>query len=42
MTSVALRSLAARKMRTALTAVAILLGVAMVSGAYIETDAIRE
>ncbi len=41
MTAVALRSLAARKLRTALTAIAILLGVAMVSGAYIETDAIR-
>lgn len=41
MAAVALRSLASRKLRTALTAVAILLGVAMVSGAYIETDQIR-
>jgi putative ABC transport system permease protein len=41
MGAVALRSLAARKLRSALTAVAILLGVAMVSGAYIETDEIR-
>jgi putative ABC transport system permease protein len=41
MGAVARRSLAARKLRTVLTAVAILLGVAMVSGAYIETDQIR-
>lgn len=36
----ALKSLAGRKLRTALTAVAIVLGVAMVSGAYVLTDTI--
>jgi len=38
--AVALRSLAARKLRTALTSIAVLLGVAMVSGTLIETDQI--
>ncbi len=37
----AVRSLAARKLRTVLSAVAVVLGVAMVSGSYIETDQIR-
>jgi putative ABC transport system permease protein len=40
MTRVALRSLAARKLRTALTSIAVLLGVAMVAGTLIETDQI--
>jgi putative ABC transport system permease protein len=38
---VALRSMAQRKLRTALTAVAILLGVAMIAGTYVQTDQIR-
>jgi putative ABC transport system permease protein len=42
MTTLALRSLAARKLRTFLSATAVVLGVAMVAGAYIETDQIRE
>ena len=37
---VAFRSLAMRKLRTALTAIAVVLGVAMVSGSLIETDQI--
>jgi putative ABC transport system permease protein len=36
----ALKSLAARKLRTALTALAIVLGVAMMSGSYVLTDTI--
>ena len=36
----ALRSLAGRKLRSALTALAIVLGVAMVSGTYVLTDTI--
>ncbi len=40
MRSVALRGLAARKLRAALTALAIVLGVAMVSGTFILTDTI--
>jgi putative ABC transport system permease protein len=40
MISVALRGLAGRKLRAALTAFAIVLGVAMVSGTYILTDTI--
>jgi putative ABC transport system permease protein len=39
-TRVALRGLAGRKLRTALTAIAIVLGVAMMSGAYVLTDTI--
>jgi putative ABC transport system permease protein len=39
-TTFALRGLLGRKLRTALTAVAIVLGVAMVSGTYILTDSI--
>jgi len=41
MTALALRGLAARKLRSALTATAILLGVAMVAGTYVLTDQIR-
>ena len=40
MIRVALRGLAGRKMRAALTAFAIILGVAMVSGTYVLTDTI--
>ena len=40
MTKVALRGLAGRKLRAALTALAIVLGVAMVSGTLVLTDAI--
>jgi putative ABC transport system permease protein len=41
-TRVALRGLAGRKFRTALTAFAIVLGVAMVSGTYVLTDTINK
>jgi len=41
MTSVALKGLAGRKLRTLLTALAIVLGVAMVSGTYVLTDTIQ-
>jgi putative ABC transport system permease protein len=41
MISVALRSMSQRKLRTALTAIAILLGVAMIAGTYVQTDQIR-
>src|SRR6059058_5897866 len=41
MTKVALRGLLGRKLRAALTAIAIVLGVAMVSGTYILTDTIK-
>jgi putative ABC transport system permease protein len=40
MIGVALRGLAGRKLRSALTAIAIVLGVAMVSGTYVLTDTI--
>ena len=40
MIGVALRGLARRKLRSALTAIAIILGVAMVSGTYVLTDTI--
>ena len=40
MIRVALRGLAGRKFRTVLTAIAIVLGVAMMSGAYVLTDTI--
>ena len=40
MTKVALRGLAGRKLRAVLTAIAIVLGVAMISGTYILTDTI--
>jgi putative ABC transport system permease protein len=40
MTAVALRGLAGRKLRSSLTAIAIVLGVAMISGTYILTDTI--
>ena len=41
MNRVALKNLAGRKLRAALTAIAIVLGVAMVSGTYILTDTIK-
>ena len=37
----ALKGLATRKLRTALTAIAIVLGVALVSGTYVLTDSIK-
>ena len=40
MIALALRSMAQRKLRAALTAVAILLGVAMIAGTYVQTDQI--
>jgi putative ABC transport system permease protein len=40
MTAVALRGLAGRKLRAILTALAIILGVAMISGTYVLTDTI--
>jgi putative ABC transport system permease protein len=42
MTSVALKGLAARKLRAVLTALAIVLGVAMVSGSFVLTDSIQK
>jgi putative ABC transport system permease protein len=41
MTRIALKGISTRRMRTALTALAIVLGVAMVSGAYTLTDTMR-
>ena len=41
MISLVLRGLAQRKLRSALTAIAILLGVAMIAGTYVQTDQIR-
>ena len=41
MTAVALRGLAGRKLRATLTALAIILGVAMISGTYVLTDTIN-
>ena len=40
MIALALRSMAQRKLRAALTAVAVLLGVAMIAGTYVQTDQI--
>src|SRR5512133_1992359 len=40
MTAFALKSLLSRKLRTSLTAIAIVLGVAMISGTYVLTDSI--
>src|ERR671915_712018 len=42
MTRFALRGLLSRKLRTALTALAIVLGVAMISGTYVLTDSIDQ
>ena len=42
MTSIALRNLGARKLRTFLTALAIVLGVMMVAGTYVLTDTIEQ
>src|SRR5947209_5961439 len=41
MAALVLRGLAARKVRAALTAIAVLLGVAMVAGSYVLTDTIN-
>ena len=41
MIAIALRSMGQRKLRTALTAIAVLLGVAMIAGTYVQTDQIR-
>ena len=41
MTKVALRGLAGRKLRAFLTGIAIVLGVAMISGTYILTDTVQ-
>ena len=41
MTRVALRGVTTRRLRTVLTALAIVLGVAMVSGSYTLTDTMR-
>ena len=41
MTALALKGLATRKLRSALTAIAVLLGVAMIAGTYVLTDQIR-
>jgi len=41
MTKVALRGLMTRKLRAALTGIAIVLGVAMISGTYILTDTVQ-
>jgi putative ABC transport system permease protein len=41
MTALVLRGLAQRRLRSALTALAILLGVAMIAGTYVQTDQIR-
>ena len=38
----AVRGLLSRKLRTALTAIAIVLGVAMISGTYVLTDSIDQ
>lgn len=42
MTGLTLRSLASRKLRTALTSIAIILGVAMISGTLVLTDTINQ
>ena len=42
MIRIALRSLWSRKLRTVLTLLAILLGVAMISGTYVLTDQINK
>jgi putative ABC transport system permease protein len=41
LTRLALRGMAERRLRSALTAIAVLLGVAMISGTYVLTDGIR-
>ena len=42
MTSVALKGLLGRKLRAVLTALSIVLGVAMVSGSFVLTDSIQQ
>ena len=41
MTRLALRGLAARKLRTSLTVIAVLLGVTMIAGTFVLTDTIQ-
>ena len=41
MIRIALRGMARRKLRTALTAIAIVLGVALITGTYVLTDSIK-
>ena len=41
MIALVLRGMAQRRLRSALTALAILLGVAMIAGTYVHTDQIR-
>ena len=41
MISLVVRGMAQRRLRSALTALAILLGVAMIAGTYVQTDQIR-
>ena len=40
MTALVLRGMAQRRLRSALTAIAVLLGVAMIAGTYVLTDQI--
>ena len=42
MTRIALRGLLSRKLRTSLTALAVVLGIAMVAGTYVLTDTINK
>jgi putative ABC transport system permease protein len=42
MTALALRSMGQRKLRSVLTALAVLLGVAMIAGTYVQTDRIHD
>ena len=42
MTRLALRGLAARKLRTSLTVIAVLLGVTMIAGTFVLTDTIQK
>src|SRR5688500_6621237 len=42
MIALALRSMGQRKLRSVLTALAVLLGVAMIAGTYVQTDRIRD
>lgn len=42
MTAIVLRGLAARKLRAVLTALAVVLGVAMIAGTYVQTDQIKQ
>src|SRR3954468_5644032 len=42
MTALVLRGMAERRLRTILTGLAILLGVAMIAGTYVQTDQIKQ